>query len=146
MTAAAFDTLKLAEHLHGAGFTKKQASGLAEGLAEALADHPRRDAVIEAVQEAARGTGQLVTAAERRTGERVEALRSEHGAKFEAVVRDAYRFALPAQEPPPPWPIKQFVDQDFGAVDAFDKKRHAGLMLACDVFKVPLVAFGHVAG
>ena len=53
MTAAAFDTIKLAEHLHGAGFTKKQASGLAEGLASALADHPRRDTVIEAIQDSA---------------------------------------------------------------------------------------------
>ena len=51
MTAAAFDTLKLAERLHGSGFTRKQSAGLAEGLAEAIAEiHPTKDAVVEVVE------------------------------------------------------------------------------------------------
>ena len=77
MTAAAFDTIKLAEHLHGAGFTKKQASGLAEGLASALADHPRRDTVIEAIQDSAVNMTRRIDAAERRVGGQIEDLKSD---------------------------------------------------------------------
>ena len=85
MTAAAFDTLKLAEHLHGAGFTKKQASGLAEGLASALADHPRRDVVIEAIQDSAVNVTRRIDATERRVGGQIEELKSGQDAKFDAI-------------------------------------------------------------
>ncbi len=51
MTAVAFDTLKLAERLHGAGFTRKQASGAAEALSEALSDsYTSKVATTEAVE------------------------------------------------------------------------------------------------
>ena len=51
MTAVAFDTLKLAEKLHGAGFTRKQASGAAEALSEALAEsYSSKLATTEAVE------------------------------------------------------------------------------------------------
>jgi hypothetical protein len=38
MTAATFDTLKLARRLEGAGFTRAQADGAAEALADSLSN------------------------------------------------------------------------------------------------------------
>jgi len=65
MTAAAFDTLKLAERLHGSGFSKKQSVGLAEGLAEALAEsHPTKDAVVEVVETVGRSVDRRLNSLE----------------------------------------------------------------------------------
>ena len=68
MTAPAIDTLKLAERLHGAGFTRKQASGATEALADtltdALAEHPSKGAVIESVETLGRAVDRRFTALE----------------------------------------------------------------------------------
>ncbi len=78
MTAMAIDTLKTAQRLQDSGFTRKQAAGVAEVLAEtigdALSEHPGRDAVISAVQESAVGINRRIEASERRLGERVDQL------------------------------------------------------------------------
>ena len=91
MTIVAFDTLKLAERLHDSGFTRKQATGAAEALAEVLTevmiDHPGKDVVIEAVQEAAIGIGNRIDATERRLGSRIENLEAGQVTHTEAIAR-----------------------------------------------------------
>ena len=58
------DTLKVAERLHIAGFTRKQAAEVAGVVAEALADHPRKDAVIESVEALGRTVDRRLAALE----------------------------------------------------------------------------------
>ena len=85
MTTVAIDTLKTSQKLQDAGFSKKQASGVAEVLADALADYPRKDAVISAVEEATLGINRRIDATERRLGERLDDLKAEHGAKLSTL-------------------------------------------------------------
>ena len=77
MTAVAFDTLKLAEKLQGSGFTRKQASGAAEALAEALTDRPSKEAVIGAVQDSAVGINRRIESAEKRLSGQIDDVKSE---------------------------------------------------------------------
>jgi chromosome segregation ATPase len=65
--AVPFDTLKLAKRLKDSGFTQKQASGAAEGLAEVLAEsYSSKNATTEAVETLGRAIEQRFTAADRR--------------------------------------------------------------------------------
>ncbi len=65
MTVVAFDTLKLAEKLHGAGFTRKQASGAAEALSEALSEsYTSKNATTEAVETLGRAIDKRFTTLE----------------------------------------------------------------------------------
>ena len=50
MSAIAFDTLKIAQQFQEAGFSRKQAAGAAEILADLLARKSDKDAVIEAIE------------------------------------------------------------------------------------------------
>ena len=85
MTTVAIDTQKTTQKLQDSGFSKKQAVGVAEVLAEALAEYPRKDAVISAIEESALGINRRIDATERRLGERIDSLKAEHGAKFTAL-------------------------------------------------------------
>ena len=61
MTAVAFDTLKAAQKLQDAGFTRKQAAGVAETMAEALIDRPSKEAVVESVEALGRAVDKRFT-------------------------------------------------------------------------------------
>ena len=75
MTAVAFDTLKLAEKLHGAGFTRKQASGAAEALSEALAEsYSSKLATTEAVETLGRAIDRRFTSLETKVDQHSDAL------------------------------------------------------------------------
>ena len=50
MSAVAFDTLKIAQQFQDAGFSRKQAAGAAEILADLLAQKSDKDAVIKAIE------------------------------------------------------------------------------------------------
>ncbi|CAK0770986.1 hypothetical protein WCLP8_4660013 [uncultured Gammaproteobacteria bacterium] len=65
MSMITIDTLKLSERLHGAGFTRRQAAGAAEGIAEALgATYPTKDAVIDVVETLGRSVDRRFTSLE----------------------------------------------------------------------------------
>ena len=79
MSTVAFDTLKLAERLQGAGFTRKQAVGASEGLAEALGEsYPTKDAVIDAVATLGRSVDRRFTKLEDKV-DRLETTLDQHG-------------------------------------------------------------------
>ncbi|CAK0744054.1 hypothetical protein WCLP8_1430055 [uncultured Gammaproteobacteria bacterium] len=61
MTAVAFDTLRAAQKLQDAGFTRKQAAGVVETMAEALADRPSKEAVVESVEALGRAVDKRFT-------------------------------------------------------------------------------------
>ena len=60
----AIDTLKVSHRLQSAGMPRKQADVVVEALADAVADHPSKDAVIEAVETLGRSVDKRITALE----------------------------------------------------------------------------------
>lgn len=103
MSAAAaitVDTLKLAEQLRDAGFTRKQAAGAAEILANLLASHPRREVVLEAIQTLARAVDQRFATVDLR----LETLARSVDQRFDAVDQRLET-------------LTRSVDQRFAAVD-----------------------------
>jgi len=77
MTQVMIDTLKVSQRLQESGFTRKQAAGAAEILADLLADRPNKDAVIEAIQESAVAINRRIEASERRLGERIDGVKAD---------------------------------------------------------------------
>jgi ABC-type phosphate transport system auxiliary subunit len=66
MSPAVLDTLKAVQKLQNAGFTRKQAAGVVEVLADAVEERPTRDGVIDAVETLGRAVDRRFTIMEQR--------------------------------------------------------------------------------
>ncbi len=72
MTAIAIDTLKVAQKLQDAGFSRKQAAGAAEVLADALSERAAKEAVADAISTVAVTLGQRIDTVESRLTARID--------------------------------------------------------------------------